>query len=439
MFLKKLLVFLFLLTASITFAVSEKEPYSLRLGVFPDKAEGYRVKKQVEDAGFRPITTYENRDDSLTVLLGPFYRTADAYVVKKLLGTKVDRESVITYMPVTNKDVTYPSFFHLDPASSAAMPIQSLHGNPVYERLEALDTNKNDKTAYAEALRAESPALRNDDPVKGYVNLNLGIVDIIDKNYDDALVLLLPVANGEIASAASNRVMAMIRVAWIMHQKKDRLAAYRAYREIQEWSATKTVRSRCEVECIGLIMELAESEKGWHEEVRKEADTALANLPEDDVAHRATIELMYFESYARQPDHDFQTAAQLGIEFVEKYGAMGEKTPQREYAGALFETGVYLMRLGDKENARKYFNRVLDEIPPDVETFQGVDYHAQSLHGLSLLAFDEGDSTTANQIKRDIIELFPDDPLSKELKRVDSKVMNIEPSVSNALNGETYP
>src|SRR5690606_23277109 len=133
------------------------------------------------------------------------------------------------------------------------------------------------------------------------------------KKYDEALALVEPVANGDVASAAPHRVMAMVRYAWLKHNhQKDRLTAYQAYREIENFSGSEAVKIRCQVEQVGLLMELAESEKGNHQDVRDYIDRVRAEMPEGYLKQRAVLDLMYMESYARQPERDYWTAIKYG-------------------------------------------------------------------------------------------------------------------------------
>jgi hypothetical protein len=93
------------------------------------------------------------------------------------------------------------------------------------------------------------------------VHVNIGILLIKEKRYDNAINYFLPVANGEVPSAAAHRVMAMYRVAWLAHDGGDRPRAYRAYRELENFTGSGRLRARCQTECLGLMMELAESGK----------------------------------------------------------------------------------------------------------------------------------------------------------------------------------
>lgn len=374
-----------------------------------------------------------------SVTVGPFRNYLDAWLVMKHLGRAEGRSFQVEPFEATADSfadplMVIPPFFTVETASAAELPFQSLRGNSEYEKLEALDTNKRDKSVYEAALLSKAPKIDDTDPLKGYIYVNLGIVEILKAGARDAcpdernawkftcphvkaaLDYLEPVANGRIASAASHRVMAMRRVAWLTHQSGDRVGAYKAYRQLEQFSHSADQRDLCKVECIGLLMELAECEVGTHEDVRREVEKVLAELPQSNHKQRALAELMYLETFARQPKPDNQRAAELGAAFLEKYQAMGDNSLQRELAAACFQTGFFYERAGKYELARLYFKKVFDDFPHDVETFRGNSPHAQALNGLAILAVYEGDNETKEQVYRDLIELYPDLLLTKRIK-----------------------
>jgi tetratricopeptide (TPR) repeat protein len=419
-------------------AGSGREAYAahaVQFGPFSNQAEVAAVEEVLAESELTPITT-ESDQVTTTVLAGRFEYCADAHVARKALDPDGIYSSSVRELPeqsaarslrgrpAVSKIITLPRPFFQRPVPRAdQLPVQSLAGIARYDQLKQLDKQET-RQGYRQALQSSYSELANTNPLKGYVAANLGIEAIADKDYDSALEYLLPVANGEIASAAPHRVMAMNRAAWLTHWKKDRLGAYRAYREIQDFSTLQSVRDNCEVECIGLLMELAESGKGTHEEVRAAVAKALTTVPETNVKSRATIELMNLETYARQPEPDFARAAALGEAFLAKYNALGAEAPQRELVAATFETGLYHQRAGNLSAARAYFSKVIEDFPASVETFYGFNPKAQALHGLALIARAEGDLQTERQILRDIIELYPEDGISKAVEKVNPTLRN---------------
>ena len=406
--------------------------YTLQFGPFATRAEVEAVE-EVLDAESMPQATSASDGVTTMVMVGCFEYVADAYVARKAIDPANEFDASVVALAEQRGRRTPPQytgiarlprpFFQKPVPRADQLPLQSLARNAGYDQLKQLDKQET-RQGYRQALQSSYPELANTNPLKGYVAANLGIQAIADKDYDAALEYLLPVANGEIASAAPHRVMAMNRAAWLTHWKKDRLGAYRAYREIQDFSTLQSVRDNCEVECIGLLMELAESGKGTHEEVRAAVAKALTTVPETNVKSRATIELMNLETYARQPEPDFARAAALGEAFLAKYGALGAEAPQRELVAGTFETGLYHQRAGNLSAARTYFSKVIEDFPASVETFYGFNPKAQALHGLALIARVEGDLQTERQILRDIIELYPEDGISKAVEKVNPTLRN---------------
>src|SRR5690606_24638676 len=190
------------------------------------------------------------------------------------------------------------------------------------------------------------------------------------KKYDEALALVEPVANGDVASAAPHRVMAMVRYAWLKHNhQKDRLTAYQAYREIENFSGSEAVKIRCRVEQAGLLMELAESGKGNHQDVRDYIDRLRAAMPEGYLKQRAVLDLMYMETYARQPERNFPNAIALGEEFLKNYSITRNPELLREHASACVMVGTWYRYKGNISKATEYFERTLNDYPRDAVYF----------------------------------------------------------------------
>ncbi len=282
--------------------------YAVQYGPFASQAQEMLAESQLS-----PVITASD-EETPTVLVGRFEYCADALVARKALDPDGVYTASVRELGEQGQASAPASFtrvatlsrpiFEKSVSRADQLPVQSMAGNSYYEQLQGLDKPAT-RGDYKQALQSIHPTLPDTNPLKGYVAANLGIQAIVDKDYEAALEYLLPVANGEIASAADHRVMAMNRAAWLTHWKKDRLRAYRAYREVQDFTTLQSVRDSCEVECIGLLMELAESGRGTHEEVRAAAAKALTTVPETNVKSRATIELMNLR--------DLRTSARAGF------------------------------------------------------------------------------------------------------------------------------
>ncbi len=410
------------LACGLTAAVAA-QPYGLQYGAQRDRAAAEQLKAELEQQNLGPVTILSDAEWH-RVVVGRYRVFVDAQIAKDDVRQRTGREVFIRAIPAaqgavyTDATAAIAPFFKNQSGERVASAPESLKGNTAYERLEALDTPGN-KEAYAAALRAELPGLSDTNPLKGYVLTNLGIVEIIAERYDAALELLRPVADGDVAAAKAHRVMAMRRVAWITHwQKNDRLAAYRAYRELEKFSGSESVKSLCKVECAGLLMELAESGKGTHEEVRAEIAKDLAEIPQTDAKNRAVLELMNTETWSRQPNPDNLKAAQLSVALIEKYSAMNKPELQRELVTATGQAGMYFRRAGDFAKSEYYYGRVLNEFPDTVDAFRGSSPHAKAMTGISNLAAGEGDKELRDRILRDVLETYPESRSAKDILKL---------------------
>jgi tetratricopeptide (TPR) repeat protein len=436
------------------FSSSDEIHFVIRVGTFADQESALSLQRSLESMGYQPIEIRQE-EGTCQVLFGTFERFLDAnlYLEDLQAAGLADDAEILPCSALGRQwdaEARGPlgTFFHLDVSHVSEMDLMTLSGNTLYESLERIDANEGD-TAFREALLRQRPEHGISDPIRGYIDTNLGILEIIDGNWEAAFELCRPVADGEVASAAAHRVMAMIRVAWLTHNhgsrsaRENRLAAYRAYREIGRFTGSDVVRARCAVECVGIMMELAETEvageprgsrrtMGTHEEVRREAHAAFESIQPTSrimIRHRSTLELMFLETFARQPDPDFATAARLGEDFVERHQSLGEDAPQREVAAALHQTGMYHLRLGNLERAQALFERVIDEVPEDVDHFAGINPRAQALMGMAHIARGVGDHREARQLMRDVIDLYPEDVGSAQIRtRYPNLERNVEPS-----------
>jgi tetratricopeptide (TPR) repeat protein len=407
--------------------------HSILVGSHLELVDAEAQRTQFEALGFSPVTIVE--EEIWNRVLGEFELYVDARLHSDDLRARgLTEDGRIRTLanedgePLEKTTGPLTPLFHLEVSKAQELPVASLAGNPIYAELERIDSEEGDE-AYRAALLEELPKHDAADPIAGYIHVNLGILDIIDRDYTSAMAHCRAVADGEIASAASHRVMAMIRVAWLTHwDKVDRLGAYQAYREIQQFTGSDTVRARCQVECVGLLMELAESAKGTHEEMRREARRAFATITPSSKAliqHCSTLELMYSETFSRQPEPDYATAARLGEELIDRYSAYGEDRPVREIAAALHQTGRNHKRLGDNDQAIASYNRLFSEVPLDLDHFAGINPHAEAMYGLASIAAREGGEEGLNQMLRDIMALYPDQEVSAHIRR---KFPNLESS-----------
>lgn len=246
-------------------------------------------------------------------------------------------------------------------------------------------------------------------------------IEIKEGNYEKALEYLYPITAGEVAASASHLVMAMRRVAWINHQQGNRIKAFQAYRELAEFTHIESQKLICQVECLGLLMELAESGKGSHLDVRKEAYKLYTSLPVNDYKNQALVELIFMESFARQPQSDFASSSQLGEEFISKYEKLSteqQNSIQREFSAGMFQTAMFYVEVGNDKRASELYSRVLNEFSEDVDHFKGIHPHAQALVGLSNIARKSGDITESNKIRQNVIQNYSEDFSAQRIDKI---------------------
>ena len=333
----------------------------------------------------------------------------DAYIIGRKLDGKIN--PAVARADVVGEKVDFTQIvepvFRKSVSRAADMAVQNLSNRAEYVALEKIDREGTDES-YAAALE-QYASLPDSDPLKGYANVNKAILLIKQKKYDEALALVEPVANGDVASAAPHRVMAMVRYAWLKHNhQKDRLTAYQAYREIENFSGSEAVKIRCRVEQAGLLMELAESGKGNHQDVRDYIDRVRAEMPEGYLKQRAVLDLIYMESFARQPERDLKKAIDLGIRALSMYDHKRNPELTREMGSLCFMLGNWHLYLGELDKAEEYYRLTLSDFPGEGDYFSRAHPHAEALCGLAVLARGYGNRTEELEYSIKIVDQFPD-------------------------------
>jgi tetratricopeptide (TPR) repeat protein len=383
----------------------------------------------------------EEGEERSRLFLGPFPTFVDALLVKQDINSDPTTQSNVFIRrfddPQREVAASIPveSVFNLATGETASsLREQSLENNSRANSLEGNNVSGN-REAFWALLDQELPTVSVDDPLKGYILTKLSLRDFSADNYEQALAKVQPVAEGTVAASVEDRTTAMIRTAIIYHYHQvDRVKAYRAYREIQRFTTDKAVQDRCRVACVGLLMELAESKKGTHEEMRREAKLAFQNVG-DNIKAQAVIELMYSETYSRQPIPDFQTAARLSERIIERYTPLDrDGTLTRELITATRQAGMYFRKTGDLDASYHYYQKVLEDFPVDGPKFRHHDQHAGALMGLSWVAHRMGDFEMVRQIQRDVLELYPEEQAAETILR---RYPNIRSDLAPSWESET--
>ncbi|MDK2971219.1 MAG: hypothetical protein PWP23_974 [Candidatus Sumerlaeota bacterium] len=414
-------------TASPSTAAAPERVHFAQLGAFTTREEALAAQSAAKGRNVDTIVAL--RGGRHCVLSGAFDYYVDAHLhAQALRKWQIAPDAFVVSLEANPAGDTFRrrSTPHLDSVfklqksetiKATDLPVQKLE-SAAYRRLEELDRPGNEAT-YKLALEKAMAEVSPGDPLVGYIQANLGILLLKEQRYDNALNYLIPVATGEVPASASHRVMAMNRTAWLWHQTGDRLRAYQAYRELEGFTANPRLRAKCQVECLGLMMELAESGKGDHEEVRRHAAELLAGIDEKAYPkERAITELISLETYARQPERDYKMAAALSEQFIEKYTPLNsDGSLNRELATAMYETGMFHRLSKNLDQATYWYERTLIDFPSDVEHFRGLHPHAQSILGLANVAFHRKDYETHKELRRLVVQEFPDDLTTKAILR----------------------
>ncbi|MBN1477106.1 tetratricopeptide repeat protein [Candidatus Sumerlaeota bacterium] len=393
----------------------------MQLAAFETAAEAEQAAEDFRELGLSPVHTLQI-DSWHKVLFGIFSYRADATLHSHAIRSAGIAESFVVSLdvlpfsdrPSSSAEISspLPPIFTLEVASARDLPISDLHGNPTYEELERIDREESDER-YRQELLAVLDQVEDDDPITGYALVNLAILDIASGERDAALARLLPVANGEVASAASHRVMAMRRVAWLLHNHSvDRLRAYQAYTELERFTCSESLRGICVRDRAGLLMELALSNIGTLEECRDLCELGLAAVAPDQTQTRAVLRLIAMETLAHQMRHsealDEATALAADLE--------GDPQVEREWWMSRIWIGRCAADLGDWALARETARSILDEAPEDAPQFAGFPVRAEAMYLLGLSLGCEGDREASRQILEHLIENHGDTQSARQAR-----------------------
>jgi tetratricopeptide (TPR) repeat protein len=400
--------------------VSGAECWSVQVASVDSQAQAVAVVERLQTRGIRSVmSTADGR--AFRVLVGRGRVYMDAYLLKEDLNHLGVDGFVVKGTPESCSDaeaaVLLRRLFGLRTGELYREHQRSLAGNSTYEMLEKLDFSGNE-ASYKAALLSHAEGLDVRDSLYGYVLANLGNLALKEGDYTTASQHYWRVAAGEVASAANHRLMAMRRYAWIQHQiYARRTEAYRAYTEILDQTNDPSVRTTCEVEIAGLLMELAESGKGTHNEARAAMEEFRGRVPAERVSAAATLELMHLETWVRQPHPDYLKAAHLAEAFIVRWSKVEGIKPMREINGAKFMTGLFYQLSGDHDNALKWYSKTLEEVSEDDPIFKGVPPKSAALLGLSNMANESGDKELWQQICEEIIRTYPDSIAAERIGR----------------------
>lgn len=359
------LVFGMLCTA-VSLNASSLEPASTIYRVQVGEQDLLMLQDQLQAQGWGPLS-FEQSAGGVRLLLGEAEYYVDALLCARHFENSYGIPSQVVAIDNTEGELDLagiggpmPTRFqcrenHMSEVPDSALP----EADPLVEQLESLQQS-NDTAAYRLALMNAIHTLPDADVRKGYAITRKGILELLERNFDDALLWLGRVANGEVAARRLDRNKCMRRVGWILHQQGKRLEAYQAYRELERFTENELVRAMVRVECAGLLMELARHEGiGSLAECRRECQKMLEVTDEQYRQERATAELMFLETFYYEGRNEI--AASLADSFVMKY-----PDRPRELSMALLFQACAHKGLGNYEQSKAALLKVLTtEWPED--------------------------------------------------------------------------
>jgi len=202
---------------------------------------------------------------------------------------------------------------------------------------------------------------------------SLQVLSHFGGEYDRALDLYQAVADGAYPVRRADRINAMTNVGWVlMYRTPEYRRAYRAYREIELFTGSDTVRANALAEQAWIMFEiLRHDEVGSWPEVRRFCARAIASFDTGDSSerakHRAVLELIHLETYFQE--RDYESTARCARAFLDAYRGVPER--RREVAMATSWLGISQVNLNQLGEAKGTFEGLIAmEVRPS-ENFGG--------------------------------------------------------------------
>jgi TolA-binding protein len=232
----------------------------------------------------------------------------------------------------------------------------------------------------------------------GEAGLRLGYLHWKAKNREEALRAFRSIIEGKVRASGSAKAEALFRIARLLHQKKERLQALRAYRELSKYTDREGIDLGVHTEILGLLFELSEGIAGNKDDVRREAEMILAVKPlcKVDRAYQALASLILVETYFAVPEFD-ETIAQ-----ATRHLAQFPEFP-RERELALYYIGRTYYMKSNYEKARQYFARILEENLTYEKMFAGENTKNEAQYRLAESYYKLGDKQKARDIIHDLL------------------------------------
>lgn len=370
---------------------------AVQCGAFQSEAEAGPLVASLEASGYGPVWLHQSNGKTL-VLVGRCERFPDALILKRSLRANGHPDAYErAFKDLVSGDFSTEMQMPDDPIllCPADVPVPQLPAQlelaPEMQGLEQALRGTPDEAAI-EAAEALVESLGNDDPVKGWAAVRLGHAVVRkEKKAKPVVPLFLDVACGRIAAPAAQQMEARWMAADSIHYYLvDPLTAYRAYSEIlaEHGEEDPGIVARAMVEKAACLLELAQRQQAYYNEVRRAALQCLRDIPAEFKRARAVADLLHCEAHLYEGEHEQALAA---------FRDFDQRNPEcpRERAMACEMRGWLHLQASRFEDAKAEYSKNLEvDLSAPAESFywQGErwDFRERALRSLVLVAEREG-------------------------------------------------
>ncbi len=283
--------------------------HTITVGTVPDQAAADMLASRLEMQGFSPIWQTAN-GGAITVNFGRFDTNSEAWGISQQM-TKFGFLDVKVTSSENAGNAVFDSVY-----TTPAEPL-IVQKNPKRAIVGLRDFAADARVGTLRAAAAQGEAdlaiasgaaliesLSDDDPLKAFAMVETAR-EIVKKEKEskNALPYLMRVAKQEVAATEKELVEArfMLADSWHYYWFAP-LKGYRAYKEILAAHGDDPgVVARCRVEMAACLLEMARMpDAAWKasfEDVRRECQRILEEVPADYDRARATADLIYCETY----------------------------------------------------------------------------------------------------------------------------------------------
>jgi hypothetical protein len=207
--------------------------------------------------------------------------------------------------------------------------------------------------------------------------------------------------SGEIAATQEHMLESAQRLAAIHHANTDKLKSYAI---MQHAEGSSPGFAQATLQCSGLMFEFAkDGGVGDFTEVRSFIAVSLKNLPSTVYYSRATMELMYAESY--HYEFDYETSIEELARFIDKWKSKAP-IPTREIATAMIFRGVGLHQLKRDDEAIAIMEQVLTLPLKDSDRWGSIpNLRIHALHWLKTVAERKHSTADVERYENQIREI----------------------------------